>query len=100
MFYSISCTCHFFDQLCLIFDQLLVSFNQLYMLHVPFRSVAFDIRSVMFHSISCKCYFFNQLRLIFDQLYVLFNQLHMLLFRSVVIDIQSVVHVSSSISFV
>ena len=48
--------------------------------YVLFRLVAFDIRSVVFHLISCICYFFDQLRLIFDQLLVSFNQLYMLLF--------------------
>ena len=66
----------------LIFDQLLVTFDQLYML--LFRSVAFDIRSVV-------CLIFDQLCLIFDQLLVTFDQLYMLLFRSVAFDIQSVV---------
>ena len=68
MFYSISGTCDVFDQLCLtfyqlclIFDQLLVTFDQLYML--LFRSVAFDIRSVV-------CLIFDQL---FNQSLVSFN---------------------------
>ena len=42
--YSISCRCDF-DQLCLILDQWSVLFNQFYML--LFRSVVFDIRSVV-----------------------------------------------------
>ena len=49
-----------FNQSRLIFDQLLVSFNQLYML--LFRSVVFDIRSVLCFILSVV-----HVTLIFDQ---------------------------------
>ena len=85
MFHSISCICDFFGQFCLIFDQLCVS---------P-------------ESVSYTCDFFDKLCLIFDQLCVSFSQLYMCLFRSVVFDIrsvvcfiQSVIHVTFSISCV
>ena len=70
MFYTISCTCDFFDQLCLVFDQLRVLCNQFYM--CLFNQLRF-IQSVIY--VPFTCYFC----LIFDQLYVLtdvsvFNQ--------------------------
>ena len=58
-FYSISGMSDFFNPfLC---DQLFVLFNQLYM--CLFRSVVFDIRSVVcfIYLISCTCDFFDQL---------------------------------------
>ena len=45
VFYFISCTCDFFDQLYLIFNQLCVLLNQFYGWFF-FPSVVFDIRSV------------------------------------------------------
>ena len=54
-----------------------------------FRSVVFDIRSVL-----CFIPSGVHVTLIFDQLRLIFVQLYMLLFRSVVSFIPSVVHVT------
>ena len=86
MFYSISCTCD-----------------------LNFRSVAFDIRSVLcfiqsvvfdIRSVLCFIQSVVYVTLIFNQLRLIFDQLYMLLFRSVAFDIRSVVSFFQSVVYV